>query len=104
MIFAGGTIWFVVLVAVLGFFLFAVGPCSGLAAGCDPPGWRQRHRHSVRRQAAGAAVGPICAASWPTISASWRRSISSAATILVANLADYSSRRPGLRRTHSGPA
>jgi MFS family permease len=63
MIFAGGTIWFVILVAILGFFLFAVravlqawlldatpahlgGSAIGLLFGA---------------QAAGAAIGPICA-------------------------------------------
>jgi MFS family permease len=63
MILAGGTIWFVVLIAVLGFFLFAVravlqawlldatpsdlaGSAIGILFGA---------------QAAGAAIGPICA-------------------------------------------
>ena len=51
MIFAGGTIWFVVLVAVLGFFLFAVrAVLQAWLLGCDAARTgRQRHRHSVRR-------------------------------------------------------
>jgi FSR family fosmidomycin resistance protein-like MFS transporter len=88
MIFAGGTIWFVVLVAVLGFFLFAVravlqawlldatpsalgGSAIGILFGA---------------QAAGAAVGPICAGILADHFGIMAAFYFLAGTIIVANL------------------
>ena len=63
MIFAGGTIWFVVLVAVLGFFLFAVrAVLQAWLLDATPPGLGGSAIGILfGAQAAGAAVGPICA-------------------------------------------
>jgi MFS family permease len=65
MIFAGGTIWFVVLVAVLGFFLFAgAGRAAGWLLDATPPGLGGSAIGILfGAQAVGAAIGPICAAS-----------------------------------------
>jgi MFS family permease len=63
MIFAGGTIWFVVLIAVLGFFLFAVrAVLQAWLLDATPPGLGGSAIGILfGAQAAGAAVGPICA-------------------------------------------
>ncbi len=63
MIFAGGTIWFVVLVAVLGFFLFAVrAVLQAWLLDATPSGLGGSAIGILfGAQAAGAAVGPICA-------------------------------------------
>ena len=63
MIFAGGTIWFVVLVAALGFFLFAVrAVLQAWLLDATPPGLGGSAIGILfGAQAAGAAVGPICA-------------------------------------------
>jgi FSR family fosmidomycin resistance protein-like MFS transporter len=63
MIFAGGTIWFVVLVAVLGFFLFAVrAVLQAWLLDATPPGLAGSAIGLLfGAQAAGAAIGPICA-------------------------------------------
>ncbi len=62
MIFAGGTGWFVLLVALLGFFLFAVR--AVLDAGCysTPPGMGGSAIGMLfGTQAIGQALGPVCA-------------------------------------------
>jgi MFS family permease len=63
MIFAGGTIWFVALVAALGFFLFAVrAVLQAWLLDATPPGLGGSAIGLLfGAQAAGAAVGPICA-------------------------------------------
>jgi FSR family fosmidomycin resistance protein-like MFS transporter len=63
MIFAGGTIWFVVLVAVLGFFLFAVrAVLQAWLLDATPPDLAGSAIGILfGAQAAGAAIGPICA-------------------------------------------
>jgi MFS family permease len=63
MAFAGGTVWFVLLVAVLGFFLFAVrAVLQAWLLDATPPGL---HGSAIGlffgAQAAGAAVGPVAA-------------------------------------------
>ena len=63
MIFAGGTIWFVLLVAVLGFFLFAVRAVlqAWLLDATPPQLGGSAIGMLFGAQAAGAAIGPICA-------------------------------------------
>ena len=63
MIVAGGTIWFVVLVAALGFFLFAVrAVLQAWMLDATPPGLGGSAIGLLfGAQAAGAAIGPICA-------------------------------------------
>jgi FSR family fosmidomycin resistance protein-like MFS transporter len=63
MIFAGGTIWFVVLIAVLGFFLFAVrAVLQAWLLDATPPDLAGSAIGILfGAQAAGAAIGPICA-------------------------------------------
>jgi FSR family fosmidomycin resistance protein-like MFS transporter len=63
MILAGGTIWFVLLVAVLGFFLFAVrAVLQAWLLDATPPGLGGSAIGLLfGAQAAGAAIGPICA-------------------------------------------
>ena len=63
MIFAGGTIWFVALVAALGFFLFAVrAVLQAWLLDSTPPGLGGSAIGLLfGAQAAGAAVGPVCA-------------------------------------------
>ncbi len=63
MIFAGGTIWFVLLVAALGFFLYAVrAVLQAWLLDATPPGMGGSSIGILfGAQAAGAAVGPICA-------------------------------------------
>ncbi len=63
MIFAGNTIWFVLLVAVLGFFLFAVrAVLQAWLLDATPPGLGGSAIGILfGAQALGAAIGPICA-------------------------------------------
>jgi MFS family permease len=63
MIFAGGTIWFVMLIAVLGFFLFAVrAVLQAWLLDATPPDLAGSAIGILfGAQAAGAAIGPICA-------------------------------------------
>jgi FSR family fosmidomycin resistance protein-like MFS transporter len=63
MIFAGGTIWFVVLVAVLGFFLFAVRAVlqAWLLDATPPELGGSAIGILFGAQAAGAAIGPVSA-------------------------------------------
>jgi FSR family fosmidomycin resistance protein-like MFS transporter len=63
MIFTGGTIWFVLLVAALGFFLYAVrAVLQAWLLDATPPGMGGSSIGILfGAQAAGAAVGPICA-------------------------------------------
>jgi MFS family permease len=63
MVFAGGTIWFVALVAALGFFLFAVrAVLQAWLLDATPPGLGGSAIGLLfGAQAAGAAVGPVCA-------------------------------------------
>jgi MFS family permease len=63
MIFTGGTIWFVLLIALLGFFLFAVrAVLQAWLLDATPPGLGGSAIGILfGAQAAGAAIGPICA-------------------------------------------
>jgi FSR family fosmidomycin resistance protein-like MFS transporter len=63
MIFAAGSIWFVMLVALLGFFLFAVrAVLQAWLLDTTPPGLGGSAVGILfAAQAAGAAVGPLCA-------------------------------------------
>lgn len=63
MIFTGGTIWFVLLVAVLGFFLYSVrAVLQAWLLDATPPGLGGSAIGILfGAQAAGAAIGPICA-------------------------------------------
>jgi MFS family permease len=63
MIFTGGTIWFVLLVAALGFFLYAVrAVLQAWLLDTTPPGLGGSAIGILfGAQAAGAAIGPICA-------------------------------------------
>ena len=63
MIFAGGTVWFVLLVAVLGFFLFAVrAVLQAWLLDATPPGLDGSAIGLMfGAQAVGAAAGPVCA-------------------------------------------
>jgi MFS family permease len=63
MIFTGGTIWFVILVAALGFFLYAVrAVLQAWLLDATPPGLGGSAIGILfGAQAAGAAIGPICA-------------------------------------------
>lgn len=63
MIFAGGTLWFVLLVAVLGFFLFAVrAVLQAWLLDATPPGLDGSAIGLLfGAQAVGAAAGPVCA-------------------------------------------
>jgi len=105
MIFAGGTIWFVVLVAVLGFFLFAVrAVLQAWLLDATPPGLGGSAIGILfGAQAAGAAVGPICAGVLADHFGIMAAFYFLAGTIIVANLmifvtpsaGDRSSGRPG---------
>ena len=82
MILAGGTIWFVLLVALLGFFLFAVrAVLQAWLLDATPPGLGGSAIGLPVRRAGGGrrASARSAPASWPTTTASWRRSISSPA-------------------------
>ena len=88
MIFAGGTIWFVVLVAVLGFFLFAVRAVlqAWLLDATPPELGGSAIGILFGAQAAGAAVGPICAGILADHFGIMAVFYFLAATIIVANL------------------
>ena len=88
MIFAGGTIWFVVLVAVLGFFLFAVrAVLQAWLLDATPPGLGGSAIGILfGAQAAGAAVGPICAGVLADHFGIMAAFYFLAGTIIVANL------------------
>ena len=63
MVFAGGTAWFVALVALLGFFLFAVrAVLQAWMLDAAPPGMGGSAIGLLfSTQAAGAAIGPVSA-------------------------------------------
>jgi len=88
MIFAGGTIWFVVLVAALGFFLFAVrAVLQAWLLDATPPGLGGSAIGILfGAQAAGAAVGPICAGVMADHFGIMAAFYFLAGTIIVANL------------------
>ena len=88
MIFAGGTIWFVVLVAVLGFFLFAVrAVLQAWLLDATPPDLAGSAIGILfGAQAAGAAIGPICAGLLADRFGIMAAFYFLAATIVVANL------------------
>jgi len=88
MIFAGGTIWFVVLVAVLGFFLFAVrAVLQAWLLDATPPGLGGSAIGLLfGAQAAGAAAGPIAAGLLADRFGIMSAFYFLAATIVVANL------------------
>jgi len=88
MVFAGGTIWFVLLVAVLGFFLFAVrAVLQAWLLDATPPGLGGSAIGLLfGAQAAGAAAGPICAGILADHFGIMSAFYFMAATIIVANL------------------
>jgi len=88
MIFAGGTIWFVLLVAVLGFFLFAVrAVLQAWLLDATPPGLGGSAIGILfGAQAVGAAIGPICAGVLADHFGIMAAFYFLAGTILVANL------------------
>src|SRR3954451_5791645 len=88
MIFAGATIWFVLLVAVLGFFLFAVrAVLQAWLLDATPPGLGGSAIGILfGAQAAGAAAGPICAGILADHFGIMSAFYFMAATIVVANL------------------
>ena len=88
MIFAGGTIWFVVLVAVLGFFLFAVrAVLQAWLLDATPPGLGGSAIGLLfGAQAVGAAAGPIAAGMLADRFGIMSAFYFLAATIVVANL------------------
>jgi MFS family permease len=88
MIMAGGTIWFVLLVAVLGFFLFAVrAVLQAWLLDATPPGLGGSAIGILfGAQAAGAAIGPICAGMLADRYGIMAAFYFLAATIVVANL------------------
>jgi predicted MFS family arabinose efflux permease len=88
MIFAGGTVWFVVLVAVLGFFLFAVRAVlqAWLLDATPPELGGSAIGLLFGAQAAGAAAGPIAAGVLADHYGIMSAFYFLAATIIVANL------------------
>jgi FSR family fosmidomycin resistance protein-like MFS transporter len=88
MIFAGGTIWFVVLIAVLGFFLFAVrAVLQAWLLDATPPGLGGSAIGILfGAQAAGAAIGPISAGLMADHFGIMAAFYFLAGTIIVANL------------------
>lgn len=88
MILAGGTIWFVALVAVLGFFLFAVrAVLQAWLLDATPPGLGGSAIGILfGAQAAGAAIGPICAGILADHYGIMAAFYFLAGTIIVANL------------------
>jgi MFS family permease len=88
MIFAGGTIWFVLLVAVLGFFLFAVrAVLQAWLLDATPPGLGGSAIGILfGAQAVGAAIGPICAGILADHYGIMAAFYFLAGTIIVANL------------------
>jgi FSR family fosmidomycin resistance protein-like MFS transporter len=88
MIFAGGTIWFVVLIAVLGFFLFAVrAVLQAWLLDATPPGLGGSAIGILfGAQAAGAAIGPISAGLMADHFGIMAAFYFLAGTIIIANL------------------
>jgi FSR family fosmidomycin resistance protein-like MFS transporter len=88
MAFAGGTIWFVLLVAVLGFFLFAVRAVlqAWLLDAAPPNLGGSAIGIMFGAQAVGAAIGPICAGLLADRYGIMAAFYFLAATIVVANL------------------
>jgi MFS family permease len=88
MIVAGGTIWFVVLVAALGFFLYAVrAVLQAWLLDATPPGLGGSAIGLLfGAQAAGAAIGPICAGILADHFGIMAAFYFLAGTIIVANL------------------
>jgi len=87
MIFTGGTIWFVLLVAALGFFLYAVrAVLQAWLLDATPPGLGGSAIGILfGAQAAGAAIGPICAGLLADRYGIMAAFYFLAATIIVAN-------------------
>jgi MFS transporter, FSR family, fosmidomycin resistance protein len=88
MIFAGGTSWFVLLVALLGFFLFAVrAVLQAWLLDATPPGMGGSAIGLLFGvQAAGQAIGPICAGIVADRYGIMAAFYFLAATIIIANL------------------
>jgi MFS family permease len=88
MAFAGGTVWFVALVAVLGFFLFAVrAVLQAWMLDATPPGMGGSAIGLLfSTQAAGAAIGPISAGLVADHFGLMSAFYFTAGTIVVANL------------------
>jgi predicted MFS family arabinose efflux permease len=88
MAFAGGTIWFVGLVAVLGFFLFAVrAVLQAWMLDATPPGMGGSAIGLLfSTQAAGAAIGPVSAGLVADHFGLMAAFYFTAGTIVVANL------------------
>ena len=88
MTFAGGTIWFVLLVAVLGFFMFAVrAVLQAWLLDETPPGLSGSAIGLLFcAQAVGAAVGPVCAGLLADRYGIMAAFYFLAATIVMANL------------------
>jgi MFS transporter, FSR family, fosmidomycin resistance protein len=88
MIFAGGTSWFVLLVALLGFFLFAVrAVLQAWLLDATPPGMGGSAIGLLFGvQAAGQAIGPICAGIVADQYGIMAAFYFLAATIIIANL------------------
>src|SRR4051794_1097214 len=101
MIFAGGTIWFVVLVAVLGFFLFAVrAVLQAWLLDATPPGLGGSAIGLLfGAQAAGAAAGPIAAGMLADQFGIMSAFYFLAATIVVANLMIFITPTPAAKST-----
>jgi MFS family permease len=101
MIFAGGTIWFVVLVAVLGFFLFAVrAVLQAWLLDATPPGLGGSAIGLLfGAQAAGAAIGPIAAGMLADRFGIMSAFYFLAATIVVANLMIFITPTPAAKST-----
>jgi MFS transporter, FSR family, fosmidomycin resistance protein len=87
MIFTGGTIWFVLLVAVLGFFLYSVrAVLQAWLLDATPPGLGGSAIGLLfGAQAAGAAIGPVCAGMLADQYGIMAAFYFLAATIVVAN-------------------
>jgi MFS family permease len=87
MIFTGGTIWFVLLVAALGFFLYSVrAVLQAWLLDATPPGLGGSAIGILfGAQAAGAAIGPICAGILADHYGIMAAFYFLAATIIVAN-------------------
>jgi MFS family permease len=88
MAFAGGTVWFVALVAVLGFFLFAVrAVLQAWMLDATPPGMGGSAIGLLfSTQAAGAAIGPVSAGLVADHFGLMSAFYFTAGTIVVANL------------------
>jgi MFS family permease len=88
MIVVGGTIWFVLLIALLGFFLFAVrAVLQAWLLDATPPGLGGSAIGILfGAQAAGAAIGPVCAGLLADRYGIMAAFYFLAATIVVANL------------------